>query len=44
MKNFFGFDVVELLRVRDVLPVMGEKGRHRGDDAGRSGQDRVRTN
>jgi hypothetical protein len=29
-----GLDVVELLGVEDVLPVMGKKGRHRGDDAG----------
>ena len=41
-EEFFGFDVVELLRAQDVLPVMGEKGRYRGDDARAIGQDRVR--
>ena len=29
-----GLDVVELLGVENVLPVMGQKRRHRGDDAG----------
>ena len=35
-----GLDVVELLGVEDVLPVMGQKRRHRGNDAGaiRTGQ------
>ena len=35
-----GLDVVELLGVENVLPVMGQKRRHRGDDAGtiRTGQ------
>ena len=35
-----GLDVVELLGVEDVLAVMGQEGRHRGDDAGaiRTGQ------
>ena len=39
-EEFPGLDVVELLGVQDVLPVMGEKGRHRGNDAGaiRAGQ------
>ena len=35
-----GLDVVELLRVEDVLPVIGEERRHRGYDTGavRTGQ------
>ena len=39
-EELVGLDVVELLGVQDVLPVMGEKGRHRGNDAGaiRAGQ------
>ncbi len=39
-EEFLGLDVVELLGIQDVLPVMGEKRRHRGDDAGavRAGQ------
>ena len=39
-EEFLGLDVVELLGVEDVLPVMGQKRRHRGDDAGavRAGQ------
>jgi hypothetical protein len=28
-----GLDIVELLGVENVLPVMGQKGRHRGNDA-----------
>jgi hypothetical protein len=39
-EEFPGLDVIELLGVQNVLPVMGEKGRHRRDDAGaiRAGQ------
>jgi hypothetical protein len=35
-----GLDVIELLGIENVLPVMGEKRRHRGYDAGaiRTGQ------
>ena len=35
-----GLDIVELLGVENVLAVMGQKRRHRGDDAGaiRTGQ------
>jgi hypothetical protein len=29
-----GLDVVELLGVENVLPIVSQKGRHRGDDAG----------
>ena len=36
-EEFFGLDIVELLGVEDVLAVLGEKGRHRRDDAGTIG-------
>jgi len=39
-----GFDIVELLRVENVLPVMGEECRNAETIPGRSGQDRVNTN
>ena len=32
-----GLDIVELLRVEDVLAIMGQEGRHRGNDAGTIG-------
>ena len=32
-EEFFGLDVIELLGIQDVLSVVGEKGRHRGNDA-----------